>query len=146
MELLTRPDVPSQNPSRPHCSFISKYYYIGSISFVSVSFLINFFKGEIKESAVTWLSYVAFFGQFSKYCFAIGSSRSKARKCRSAGYSSLMGRLCFHKKWTTLINFETNIDICFLMNTTGTQQGFINSSGSYCQNGIGVRFRFCMVS
>ena len=116
------------------------------LSFVSVSFLINLFKAEIKKSAAAWLSYIAFYGQFSKYCFALGSSRSKARKCRTAGYSCLMGRLCFPKKWTILIDFETyiSVDICFLLNTTETRQGFINSTGSYCQNSIGVRLRFCM--
>ena len=62
---------------------------------------------------MAWLSYVAFFGQFSKYCFAVGSSRSKARKCKSAGYGSLMGRLCF------------------LLNTNMNRQGFISPSGSY---------------
>ena len=60
------------------------------LSFVSVSVLINSFKEEIEESAVAWLLYVVIFGQFPKYCFLRGSSRSKARKCRSAGYSFCM--------------------------------------------------------
>lgn len=31
----------------------------------------------------------------------------------------------------------------FLLKTNATWQGFINSSGGYCQNSITVRFRFC---
>ena len=52
--------------------------------------------------------------QFSKYYFVIGSSRSKAKKCRSGGYRSLMGRLYFLKKCATLINFETYISLIFV--------------------------------
>ena len=38
----------------------------------------------------------------------IGSSVSKARKCRSGEYSFLLNR-CFPKNWTILINYKTYI-------------------------------------